>query len=208
MGRRRTGANHSRILRTGLIAAALSLWCCAPQPKKKEPVPGADTKVRILQFYARDPVIPGGEKSMLCYGVENAKRVRLIPAVDTVWPAFTRCFDIAPVQQTTYTLTAEGSDGHTVEQSVTVKIGAPRVRIIEVSVNSVDVHAGEQVSICYKVKNAASVTVVPGRLLSTGIETRDHRCYIDRPQRTTLYTVTATGADGDRDSEQVTVRVR
>jgi hypothetical protein len=208
MGRRRTGANHSRVLRTILIAAAISLACCAPQPKKKETVPGADTKVRILQFYPRDPVIPSGEKGMLCYGVENAKKVRLLPAVEAVWPALTRCFEIAPLQQITYTLMAEGDDGQEVTKSVTVKIGAPRVRIIEVSVNSLDVQAGEQVSVCYKVKNAASVTVVPGRLLNTGIETPEHRCFIDKPQRTTLYTVTAVGVGGDRDTERVTVRVR
>ncbi|HEV2689565.1 MAG TPA: hypothetical protein VGV35_13475 [Bryobacteraceae bacterium] len=208
MGRRRAGANHSPILRAILIASALLLACCAPQPKKKKPEPAATKTARILQFYARDAVLPLGEKTLLCYGVDGAKTVHLAPAVDAVWPAFSRCIDIAPSKETTYTLTAEGEDGQPVAQSVTVKVGAPRPKIIEVSVNSLNVHAGEQVSVCYHVKNATSVKVVPGRSLNLAVASSGHGCWADRPARTTTYTVTAYGAGGATDTEHVTVHVK
>ncbi len=207
MGRRRAGANHPRILRASLIAAVLALACCAPQAKKKTET-AADKTARIVQFYARDATLPLGEKSLLCYSVDNTKTLRLTPPVDAVWPAQTRCIDIAPTKETTYTLTAAGEDGKTVEQSVTVKVGAARSKIIEVTVNTLHVHAGQQVSICYKVQNAWSVKVVPGRPINTGIISRGYGCSADRPRKTTTYTVTAAGADGTTDTEHVTVRVK
>ena len=73
-------------MRAALIASIIVLASCAPQPKKKKPEPAAGT-ARILQFYARDAVLPLGEKTLLCYGVEGAKTVRLKPAIDSVWPA-------------------------------------------------------------------------------------------------------------------------
>ena len=108
MGRRRIGTDRSRSVRAALIAATLVFACCTPQPNKKSE-PAAAT-ARILQFYARDAVLPLGERTLLCYGVEGAKTVRLKPAVESVWPAFSRCIDIAPVNETTYTLTAAGED--------------------------------------------------------------------------------------------------
>ena len=89
-----------------------------------------------------------------------------------------------------------------------MKIGAALPKIIEVSVNSVNVHPREQVTVCYKVKNASAVKVAPGRILNTGVLTPGHGCVTDAPLKTTTYTVTATGADGKTDTEHVTVNVR
>ncbi|HYL75452.1 MAG TPA: hypothetical protein VEU96_14665 [Bryobacteraceae bacterium] len=195
-------------MRASLILTALLFTCCTPQPKKK-PVPAAaDKTARIMQFYARDATLPLGEKSLLCYSVDNTKTLRLTPPVDSVWPALTRCIDIAPTKETTYTLTAAGEDGKAVEQSVTVKVGAPRPKIIEVSVNSLNVHAGDHVSVCYQVKNAVSVRVVPGRDIHMNLVSTGHGCSVDTPRKTTTYTVTAVGADGTTDTEHVTVRVK
>lgn len=209
MGRRRAGARDPRILRASLILAAplLLLPSCAPTPKRK-PVPAAVQTARITQFYARDGVLPRGEKTVLRYGVENAKSVRLSPPVDRVWPSVSRCLEISPTQETTYTLTAEGQDGQAVTQSVTVIIGPPRPRIVEVSVNSLNVRAGQQVSVCYKVRSAASVKVVPGQALDLRIVSTEHGCAVDRPRTTTTYTVTAYGANGITDTEHVTVNVK
>lgn len=207
MGRRRAGANHPRVLRASLILAALLLTCCAPRTKKKIEL-SADKTARIVQFYARDATLPLGEKSLLCYSVDNTKTLRLTPPVDSVWPALTRCIDIAPTKETTYTLTAAGEDGRPVEQSVTVKVGAARPKIIEVSVNALNVHAGDHVSVCYQVKNAVSVRVVPGRDIHMNLVSTGHGCSVDTPRKTTTYTVTAVGADGTTDTEHLTVRVK
>src|SRR5579883_1039151 len=75
---------------------------------------GAD--VRILQFYAREGTVTEGDRTVLCYGVVNAKAVRLEPPIDNVYPAVNRCIDAAPGRQTQYTLTAEGPDGRTVSE--------------------------------------------------------------------------------------------
>jgi len=163
-------------------------------------VPDVSKTARIAQFYAREPAVPKGEKTVLCYGVENAKTVRIEPPVDRVWPAISRCFDIAPSTATTYTLTAEGEDKQPVTKSVTVQIGSALPKIIEVVVNSLSIHPGEEVRVCYQVKNAKSVKIEPG--------TPEHACVVDKPKKTTTYTVTASNAEGATDTERVTVTVR
>lgn len=207
MGRRRAGARAAIRLRASLILA-LVLASCTPRPPKKEPDPAVNPGARILQFYARDPVLPRGEKSVLCYGVDNAKTVRIEPAVDRVWPTLSRCIEIAPTQSTTYTLTAEGADGKPVAQSVTVSVGAALPKIIEVSVNKLEVQSGEEVTICYHVKNAASVKVSPGHPMPMQLTTPEHGCYSDRPAKATAYTVIASSSQGVTDVERVTVKVK
>lgn len=159
--------------------------------------------VLITMFYAYPANPPAGEKTSLCYGVENATAVRLEPAVESVWPSISRCFEI-PSKAQTYTLTAERG-GERVSQSVTVRSGAPLVKILEVSINKLDFVSGEQATVCYKARNAAQVTIQPGAWI--GPHRPDLGCIEDRPHRTTTYTVTATGAGGDTDSERVTARV-
>ena len=193
MGRRRTCAYNSRVL---LIPALLLCSCSRPAAT----VPDSSKTARITQFYVREPILPKGEKTLLCYGVENAKTVRIQPPVDRVWPAISRCFDIGPSTATTYTLTVEGEDRQPVTQAVTVQIGSALPKIIEVVVNSLSVHAGEQVRVCYKVKNAKSVKIAPG--------TPEHGCVVDKPKKTTTYTVTASNAEGLTDTERVTINVK
>jgi hypothetical protein len=182
------------------VGLALALVACSPAPQKG--APKADP-VRITQFYTTTAQLPRGEKGLVCYGVENAKTVWLAPPKHEVSAAISRCVDVEPTATTTYTLTAEDAAGKQATQDVTVTIGAPRVKILEVQVSSVAVAAGDPVSICYKVQNAKSVKVTP--LLSPSPAMPN--CVVDSPRRTTTYTVTATGADGDRDEEHVTVKV-
>ena len=78
--------------------------------------------VKILQFYSRSGKIAGGGKSLLCYGVVNAAAVRLDPPVELVWPALSRCFEVAPAKTTRYRLTAEGQDHTTVSESLEIVV--------------------------------------------------------------------------------------
>ena len=73
--------------------------------------------VKILQFYARDGHLVEGRSTVICYGVLNAKAVRIEPAVSGVSPALNRCVEVAPLHDTKYTLTAEGDDGRGVSAS-------------------------------------------------------------------------------------------
>lgn len=75
----------------------------------------------ILHFYAGPQVVSHGESVTLCYGVSNAKTVKLDPPVAAVWPSFSRCVSVTPhVGTTTYTLTADDGAGHTKSSSVTI----------------------------------------------------------------------------------------
>lgn len=79
----------------------------------------------ILNFYASPPVIEHGETAQLCYGVSNAKVVRLEPQPNAVWPSYMRCVEVAPKKDTIYTLTAEDNRGNTKTATVVVKVRAP-----------------------------------------------------------------------------------
>ena len=76
----------------------------------------------IQSFYASPGVVHPGEKLQLCYGVANAKTVKLEPQDNPVWPSYNRCVDVSPKKDTTYTLTIEDGSGHTQTQSLDVKV--------------------------------------------------------------------------------------
>lgn len=81
--------------------------------------------VRILEFYASAGTILPGESAMLCYGVENAKSVRISPMLNRVYPSPNRCLQIVPEHTTHYTLLAEGYDGTVDARSLTLPVQAP-----------------------------------------------------------------------------------
>ncbi len=76
----------------------------------------------ILSFYASPPSIRRGESAQLCYGVANAKKVKLEPQTQPVWPSTAHCVDVSPNKSTTYTLTIEDATGRTQSQDVEVKV--------------------------------------------------------------------------------------
>jgi hypothetical protein len=76
----------------------------------------------ILSFYASPPSIRRGESAQLCYGVANAKKVKLEPQTQPVWPSTAHCVDVSPNKSTTYTLTIEDPGGRTQSQDVEVKV--------------------------------------------------------------------------------------
>lgn len=76
----------------------------------------------ILNFYATPGAIRRGETSQLCYGVANAKTVKLEPQSSPVWPSASRCVDVSPTKDTTYTLTIQDASGNTKTATVEVKV--------------------------------------------------------------------------------------
>jgi hypothetical protein len=88
----------------------------------RDPLANYGKGVKILQFYASRREIGPGEKAEVCYGVVNATAVRLDPAVEKVWPALSRCFEVTPVKSTHYTLTAEGAEHATVSESIDIAV--------------------------------------------------------------------------------------
>jgi cbb3-type cytochrome oxidase subunit 3 len=76
----------------------------------------------ILSFYASPATIRRGDTAQLCYGVSNAKSVRLEPQADAVWPSYSRCVQVSPEKSTTYTLTADDGAGHSKTATVTIEV--------------------------------------------------------------------------------------
>lgn len=158
--------------------------------------------VKITQLRVTPAFIPRGIPGKLCYGVENATKIEMNPRVEDLLPAPERCIDIAPAQATTYTLTAYGADGTKVTKEVEVRVGNPPPRLADLSATPVEVKRGGQVRICFKVENTRAVKVNKGKLdLKTN-------CVFDKPRKTTIYKITALGADREEDTGTVTVKVR
>jgi hypothetical protein len=78
--------------------------------------------VKILAFNATPGVIHRGDTASLCYGVSNAKTVKIDPDVKDIWPSMQRCVDISPANDTTYTITAADEKGKTETATLTVKV--------------------------------------------------------------------------------------
>jgi hypothetical protein len=78
--------------------------------------------VKILQFYASVGTLMHGDKALLCYGVENAKSVKISPMLDGVYPSLNHCLEIVPEHTTHYTIVAEGFDGKVAMQSFTLPV--------------------------------------------------------------------------------------
>ncbi|MGB7284970.1 MAG: hypothetical protein WBE13_22105 [Candidatus Acidiferrum sp.] len=76
----------------------------------------------ILDFYASPKVIHRGDSAQLCYGVSNAKSVKLEPQLQPVWPSLAHCVDVSPTKTTTYTLTIEDAKGDKKSEAVDVKV--------------------------------------------------------------------------------------
>jgi hypothetical protein len=92
----------------------------APNPAFEATYGG--TAVKILQFYARDYTIAAGQETLLCYGVLNAKSVRIEPPVEDVHVALSHCVTVQPERDTRYTITAEGKDGQTASAALTLAV--------------------------------------------------------------------------------------
>jgi hypothetical protein len=113
------------------IALVLAMWGLS---RLNEPEGGSwihpqgavHGRVRILLFRASVGALIEGQKAKLCYGVENARTVRIAPgpegAASQVYPSVHRCVEIWPQHTTHYTLMAIGFDGSTVARSLTLPV--------------------------------------------------------------------------------------
>jgi hypothetical protein len=89
---------------------------------ERDPLAAYGSGVKILQFYTGAREIAPGQKAEVCYGVVNAIALQLDPPVERVWPAMSRCFNVAPVRSTRYTLTAEDAKHTTVSKSIEIAV--------------------------------------------------------------------------------------
>jgi hypothetical protein len=170
-------------------------------------VPDEDpgSAVRITQFYARSAETIDGESNLVCYGVRNARAVRMEPPVETLAPTLNRCFFIEPHQDTTYKLVAEGDDGSQASASfqVRVKPAAPEIRMFAVSEKRIV--RGDAVTLCYGVAHSTAVRLEPDGF---SLAPATQNCVRIYPKVTGTFTLVATGADGRTQRKQFAVAVR
>jgi len=117
-----------RLTRVCVAAGLLvALWCLS-EARRGDPrvwVRPAGAKpgpVRILEFYASKGIVVPGQKAQLCYGVENAKAVHIVPRLQGVFPSHSHCLEVVPEHTTHYTLQAEGFDGTVAIKSFTLAV--------------------------------------------------------------------------------------
>jgi hypothetical protein len=79
-------------------------------------------EVKFTTMTADSGVLTLGQTTQLCYGVANAKAVKLDPPVEQLKPSYHHCFEIAPKKTTTYTITADDGAGHTKSESLTIEV--------------------------------------------------------------------------------------
>ena len=164
--------------------------------------------VKILMFYPAEAAITEGDTATICFGVANAKAVRIEPPIDRLWPTINRCIADSPSRDTRYTLTAEDAQGRQVTESFVLKVlpdpaRAPRIAWFRKSRETVD--NGKRIfTVCFRVWNSTSVHFNPPLLPDSALF---EGCLYAAPDKTTTYTLTATGRHGEKVQQTLTLEV-
>jgi len=79
-------------------------------------------EIKFTDLSADVGALSPGETTQLCYGVLNAKTVKIDPPVAQLKPTYHHCFEVAPKKTTTYTVTAEDGAGHSKSESLTIQV--------------------------------------------------------------------------------------
>jgi hypothetical protein len=166
------------------------------------------SEVRILQFYARERTLTEGDKSVICYGVLNAKSVRIEPPVAGITPSLNKCVEIAPERNTRYTLIAEGADGRAVSESFTLGVQAdpdtlPKITTFAVMSQTIDYRGWPVYLVNFSVQNPEEVSIDPPAF-PTLHRAPYGRFYVSPPKKTT-YTLTVLGRYGHKAQQQLTL---
>ena len=209
-------------MRIALLALFLLSAACGTksnETKKAEPPSKQDaTKPKITQFYASPNVVAPGERSLLCYGVENTTIVTMTPQTEDLTPSLSRCIEVHPKETTEYTLAAGGL-GAAVTATTTVKVdsrighkksadasGKGSVGLIRYFVaNMPAVPKGQQVTMCYGTAGATSLTLDPP---VHPVAPKDKICFNATVNQTTTFTLTAKDGKGPTDTEKLTIRAQ
>jgi hypothetical protein len=150
------------------------------------------SKPAIIRFAASPTNISKGGSSLLSWTTTGASSVTINSGVGTV--PVNGSQSVSPTATTTYTLTATGADGVTsVSAAVTVTVGGsgvPSVLSFTASPSVVPTGGG-QVSLCWNVTNATTVSIAPTVGTVNAVA-----CTTVMVTATTTYVLTASNAVG------------
>ena len=165
--------------------------------------------VKIVQFYSREGTMFEGSTTVLCYGVANARSVRMEPPVEGVSVSINNCVEVSPERDTRYTLTAEGNDGHAVSESFVLKVrpdpnALPKITAFRITKHETD-HGRHIFSIAFAQQNGELVDIDPPAFPT--LHGAPNGNFYVSPEKTTTYTLTVTGKKGRQAKRQLTVEV-
>jgi hypothetical protein len=131
--------------------------------------------------------------------------------VEGVSPALTRCVEVRPKGETRYTLTAEGSDGKAVSQSVTVSVGTdtaalPRITSFQIDGTQKDYSGKTVFTLSFADQNAVEVSINPP--VFPTLHGSPSGQFSVKPDKTTIYTLSVKGKNGHMAQKQLTVEVK
>ena len=167
--------------------------------------------LNIIQFYARDGVIAEGGRTLICYGVVNARSVAIEPPLGDLAPSISRCLDAAPERDTRYTLTAVGLDGSTSTASLEVRVAPdpdtlPRIDYFRIDRRQHDDSTGRMLfTLAYADRNGEEISIDPP-VFPTLHRAPYGRFYV-APLHTTTYTLKVKNKFGHVAERRLTVEV-
>ena len=165
--------------------------------------------LRILQFYARDGVLLEGQQTVICYGVVNARAVRIDPPVAKLGPSLNHCIEAAPERNTRYTLTAEGAGGQSLSSSLEIAVRPNPAEIPRITYFRAGQPRIEEGRYIFKLEfgqqNGELVEIDPP-VFPTLHGAPLGQFYV-APRQTTTYTLTVTGKRGHQAKRSLTIDI-
>ena len=160
------------------------------------------SKPAVIRFAASPTNISKGASSLLSWTTTGAATVTINNGVGSV--SANGSVNVSPAATTTYTLTATGADGVTsVSAAVTITVGGAVPGIVSFTASPTTLpNTGGQVSLCWNVSNATSISIAP----QPGTVTGSANCTSLTVTSTTTFVLTATNAVGPTQAS-VTVNV-
>jgi hypothetical protein len=167
------------------------------------------TALRIIQFYSPNGDLMEGDSTVICYGVLNAKSVRIEPPVEGTGVALNRCVSVAPQDDIRYTLIAEGNDGSIASESFVIRTHPDPYRLPNIKRFGIMRALSDQgravFLLSFQAENAEEVSIEP-RAFPTLHGAPNGQFYV-MPEKTTTYTLTVVGAKGRKVRQQLTIEV-
>jgi hypothetical protein len=168
---------------------------------------GSDLK--IVQFFARDAVILEGQRTVICYGVLNARTVRVDPPVAALSPSLSHCIEAAPQRDTRYTLTAENAAGAAVTSSLEIQVRpdpADLPRISYFRAEKPRLEDGRYIfRLSFAQENGQLVEIDPP--VFPALHGAPLGQFYVAPRQTTTYVLTVTGKHSRQSKRSLTVEV-
>lgn len=167
------------------------------------------TALKIIHFYSPEGDLMEGDRTTICYGVLNARAVRIEPAVEGVGVSLNRCVEVRPEADTRYTLLAEGKDGSAAAESFVIRTHPdpytlPNIRTFRIAREVSD--QGRRVySLTFQAENAEEIRIDPP--VFPPLHGAPYGQFYVAPGATTTYTLTAIGKKGRRVEQRLTVQV-